>query len=364
MTRTFLTALFLFTTAMGLPLSVLAEEGDAVRATPVTTVRVETADLREITHVRASIESVNAPTLHGKVAAEVVEILVDEGDPVKRGQVLARLDDEGFRLDKEAAEADIARLEAALANQLLTLERDRKLFKKGLIPDDKLDASRTAVKQTRASIVHAKALLKKAEYALSHTVIKAPLDGIVQARMVSVGDYLNPMSPASKPLFQIVDTRRLRARLYFPDTLAPRLRPGLPVTLIQGTDRVETQISQLLPMIDEASLAKIALADFDNVRDWPPGLHIGADVVLTERRGVPAVPESVLVRRPAGLVVYRLEPDGETVREVRVKVGIRQQDRVEILAGLKAGDQVVLDGAAYLSDGVKVSPTTATESAR
>ncbi|RMG33971.1 MAG: efflux RND transporter periplasmic adaptor subunit [Gammaproteobacteria bacterium] len=349
---------------MGLPLSVLAEGEGAARATPVTTVRVEAADLREVTHVRASIESVNAPTLHGKVAAEVVEILVDEGDPVKRGQVLARLDDEGFRLDKEAAEADIARLEATLANQLLTLERDRKLFKKGLIPDDKLDASRTAVKQTRASIVHAKALLKKAEYQLSHTVIEAPLDGIVQARMVSVGDYINPMSPASKPLFQIVDTRHLRARLYFPDILAARLRPGLPVTLIQGADRVETRISQLLPMIDDASLAKIALADFDNVRNWPPGLHISADVVLSEHHGVPAVPEGVLVRRPSGLVVYRLAADGETVREVRVKVGIHEGGRVEIIDGLRPGDEVVLDGAAYLSDGVKVAPTTATEPAR
>lgn len=364
MTRILVTVLLMLSTAMGTISPVLAEEDNAVRAIPVTTVRVETANLREITHVRALIESVSAPTLHGKVAAEVVEILVDEGDPVRRGQVLARLDDEGFRLDKEAAEADIARLQAALANQLLTLERDRKLFKKGLIPDDKLDASRTAVKQTRASIVHAKALLKKAEYQLSHTVIKAPVDGIVQARMVSVGDYLNPMSPASKPLFQIVDTHHLRARLYFSDTLAARLRSGLPVTLIQGADRVETQISQLLPMIDEASLAKIALADFDNVRHWPPGLHISADVALAEHRGVPAVPEGVLVRRPSGLVVYRLAPDGKTVRQVRVKVGIRQKDRVEILAGLEAGDQVVLDGAAYLSDGVKVSPTTATEPAQ
>lgn len=361
MTRIFLAVLLLLVTGQG---RVLAAEDNAERATPVTTVRVETADLHEITHVRASIESVSAPTLHSKVAAEVVEIRVDEGDPVRRGQILARLDDEGFRLDKEAAEADIARLEAALANQLLTLKRDHALFKKGLIPDDKLDSSRTTVKQTRASIVHAKALLKKAEYQLSHTVIKAPVDGIVQARMVSVGDYLNPMSPASKPLFQIVDTRHLRARLYFPDTLAARLRPGLSVRLIQGNDHIDTQISQLLPMIDEASLAKIALADFDNVRHWPPGLHINADVVLAEHRGVPVVPEGVLVRRPSGLVVYRLEADGETVREVRVTVGIRQKGRVEILEGLKAGDQVVLDGAPYLTDGVKVAPTAAAESAR
>lgn len=321
---------------------------------PVTTVEVSLADLREIVPVRARIESVNAPTLYGKVAAEVVEIRVDEGDRVRKGQVLARLDDEAFRLDREAARADIARLEATLANQRLTLKRDEALFRKGLIPDTQLDASRTAVKQTQASIVHARALLKKAEYQLSHTVIESPIDGVVQRRLASVGDYLNPMSPASKPLFQIVDTHHLRARLLFPEDLSDRLRPGLPLVLRYGDARVSARIGELLPMIDEGSLARIALADFENVHDWPPGLHLTAEVVLAVRKGVPVLPEAALVRRPAGLVVYRLREDGRTVEQVAVRTGIREGDRVEILEGPRAGDVVALDGAPYLTDGAEV----------
>ncbi len=356
--------LLLSLAGMALTTPALAADSDTVRATPVTTVPVELGDVREIIHVRAVIEATNSPSLHSKVAAEVEALLVDAGDPVKRGQVLARLDDEGLRLDKEAAEAGIARLKAALANQLLTLERDRQLFKKKLIPDNKLDASRTAVKETRASIVHAEALFKKVEYQLSHTVIKAPTDGIVQARLVSVGDYLNPMSPASKPLFQIVDTQHLRARLFFPDTLAERLKPGLSVALMHGGKRIDTQLTRLLPKIDDASLAKVGLADFDNRWHWPPGQRISADVVLAEHEGVPVVPEAALVRRPTGLVVYQLDADGKTVRQVAVNVGIRQDGRAEIVAGLQAGDRIVLDGATYLSDGVEVSPAQTEEPSR
>ncbi len=321
---------------------------------PVTLVSVHQGEIREIVRVPALIEARNAPLLHGKVSAEVVDIRVDEGDTVRKGQLLARLDDEGFRLDRKAVLADIARLEATLANQQLTLKRDQRLFTKGLVPDTRLDASRTAVKQTRAALAHARALLEKADYQLSHTRILSPIDGVVQQRLVSVGDYLNPMSPASKALFRIVDTHHLRARLYFPDTLAERLKPGLPVILDDGRRRLETRLDKVLPVLEDASRALVALADFDNTADWPPGLHLNADVALTVHRHALLVPDAVLVQRPAGIVAYRLRED-DRVEAVPVVTGIRRDGQVEILSGLAAGDQVVLDGAAYLSDGARVS---------
>lgn len=322
---------------------------------PVTTVRVTKGDIQRVTHVQALVESLNAPSINSKVSAEVIEILVDEGDRVHRGQLLARLDDEGFRLDKEAAQADIARLQVILANQRLTLNRDEQLFKKGLVPDTRLDASRTAVKQTRASIVHARALLKKAEYQLSHATITAPLDGVIQQRLVSVGDYLNPMSPASKALFQIVDDRHLRARLYFPERLAGVVHEGMPVTLNRDGQTLHTRISHLRPMVEEASRSFVALADFENSHHWPPGARISADVVLEEHHDALLIPEAVLVQRPAGLSVYRLH-DGQ-VEALSPALGMHQEGRVEVLSGLTEGDRLVLDGVSYLTNGIKVSVT-------
>lgn len=319
---------------------------------PITVVEVQQGDIQDTTHVQALVESLSAPVISAKVSAEVIGLYADEGDPVHKGDLLAKLDDEGFRLDREAAQADIARLEVTLANQRLTLKRDEQLFEKGLIPDTRLDASKTTVKQTRASIVHAKALLKKAEYQLSHATVRSPIDGVIQQRLASVGDYLNPMSPSSKPLFQIVDVKHLRVRLFFPDRLAGRVHIGSRVILKQGDQLIETRIRQVRPMIDESSRSFLALADVENRYHWPPGIWIGADVILEEHPDAVLVPEGVLVRRPSGLLVYRLK--GDAVEGVRVETGIRQMGRVEILSGVRAGDRLALDGAAYLTDGVAV----------
>ncbi len=319
---------------------------------PVTTVMVEQQPIAEITRVQAVIEPLQAPQIKSKVSAEVREIRVDEGDRVSQGQVLARLDDELFRLDRDAARANIARLQALLDNQLLTLKRDESLFRQKLIPDTKLDASRLAVKQTRASIVHARAQLNKALYQLSHAVVKAPIDGVVQSRSVSVGDYVDPRSPGSKPLFQIVNPDRLRARLQFPQGLAERLQTGMAVTLLGFGGELTVAIDQIRPMLEPGNRSLQALVDFDNSLGWKPGESIPARVVLQRREQALVLPEAALVQRPRGVVVYRIV-DGRAV-ETPVRTGIRQAGRVEILDGLSAGDRVALDGASWLSDGVEV----------
>ena len=341
-----------FILALGWALLVRAE-GEL----PVTTVAVEPGSIEEVTRVQAEIEALQAPQIKSKVSAEVVELKVDEGDRVRQGQVLARLDDELFRLDRDAARADIARLQALLDNQLLTLKRDRSLFAQKLIPDTRLDASRLAVKQTRASIVHARALLSKAEYQLSHTVITAPIDGIIQQRNVSLGDFVDPRSPGSKPLFQIVNPDRLRARLRFPQTLAERVQVGMAVRLLRADRPLSARITQLRPMLEPGSRALQALVDFDNSHGWKPGESVAAEAVLQRRDQALLLPEAALVQRPRGQVVYRI--DGGIAHEVPVRTGIRQLGRVEILEGLEAGDVVALDGASWLSDGVKVTVNNA-----
>lgn len=325
---------------------------DASYRIPVTGVRAELGAIRQLTRVQGAIEAINAPEIMCKVAAEVMEVGADEGDRVRAGQMLARLDDEGFRLDKEAASSDISRLQALLENQLNTLKRDQSLTQQKLISEAQLDDSRAAVDQTRALLAHARSLLDKAHYQLSHTQVLAPINGVVQRRSVSLGDYVNPNSPTSKALFQVVDTDHLRARLYFPENLARRVTLGMEVELIKEERRVRTRIAHLRPMLEPGNRALHALADFDNSEGWKPGESITASVLLAEHTQAVTIPEAALVQRPAGLVVYRLE-DGKA-RAVVVTTGIRENDRVEVLTGLAAGDLLALDGASYLNDGASV----------
>jgi RND family efflux transporter MFP subunit len=287
-----------------------------------------------------------------KVAAEILEVLVDEGDAVTEGQVLAELDAEGFRLDKVAAEADIMRLQVLLANQRKTLQRDESLTVSKLVSEAILDDARAAVDQTLAQLANAQSRLDKAEYQLSHCQVLAPISGTVQQRSISRGDYVNPNSPNGSTLFQLVDTRHLRARLLFPENLIPQIAIGTQVELIKGETRLQASISQLRPMLEPGNRALQALVDFDNQASFRPGESVSAEVILRQNPAALVVPEAALVQRPSGTVVYRLH--NNEAEEVLVKMGIQQQGLVEITEGLAEGDALALDGAAFLTQGAVV----------
>lgn len=329
-----------------------ATEASSTYKVPVTGVRATLDSIRQLTRVQGTIEAINAPEIRNKVAAEITAVNVDEGDAVVAGQVLVTLDDESFILNKKAATADIARLEALLDNQRRTFERDESLAKQKLISDAQLDSSRATLKQIRAQLAHARSLFDKAKYQLSHTQVTAPISGVVQQRSVSLGDYINPNSPSSKALFQIVDTRHLRARLYFPESLASQIKSGIPVELIKDDALIKTEITHVRPMLETGTQALHALADFDNSNHWKPGESITANVQLAQHDKAVVITDTALVRRPNGLVVYRLEDD--KAHEVVVTTGIRQDGRVEILSGVANDDLLALDGANYLSDGAAV----------
>jgi len=336
-----------------LPYAHAGEKNIERSSVPVTEIRVMSGSISLVTTVQGVVETMHAPQISSMVSAEVVKVNVDEGDKVVAGQVLARMDDERFRLNKMAAKANIERLQAQLENQQLVLKRDQSLFKKKTISDSKLDASMTLVKQTRAQIRQAKAQFNIASYELSHTRIIAPITGIIQKRSVSKGDYINPMSPSGKPLFQIIDTHHVRARLYFPETLADAIKPGMDVVLNRGSDSLRAKITRIRPMLEQQNHSLQALVKFNNNEQWKPGESITASVVLQRHDHAVIVPQAALVQRPAGFVVYQIE--NGRAEEKPVVIGIRQGRRVEIKTGLKAGVRIALDGAAYLSDGVRVN---------
>ncbi len=326
---------------------------DTVYRTPVTALTVEKTSIARSTRLQGIIESTRTPQLKSHVSAEVVEVNVDEGDTVKQGDRLARLDDESFRLDADAAKADIARLDVRIENLRRTLTRIQSLRDQKLTPQSQLDDASAAVREAEAQRAQARARLAQAKYQLSQTRIVAPLSGVVQQRTVSVGDYVNPMSPSSPALFQLVDTQHLRARLYFPESLADAATLDMPVTLHSGGQQLTARITRLRPMLEQSNRALHALADFDNSVAWLPGQTITADVVLAQHENVIVVPEQAVVPRRRGEVVYRLHAG--KAEAVPVRLGLRQDGHIEIVSGLNAGDRIAIDGAAFLADGVPVA---------
>jgi len=315
-----------------------------------------------------------------KVAGRVSEIGVDLGSPVRKGQVLARLDPTDFRLRVEQAEAALRQVRAGLglprdgsiesvdpektalvreARAVLEearLNRDRmaRLWEKNYIARSEADASlsRLLVAESRyqaalEEIRNRQELLAErssglalARQQLADTVLSAPIDGAVRERKASVGEYL----AAGAPVFGLVRVHPLRLRVAVPERDAPSVRVGQAVrVLLEGDPAVHAgRVARLSPSIQEQNRTLIVEAEVAN-RDGRlrPGSFARAEIVVEADRTAVMVPVSAVVTF-AGLEKVFVAKDGKAV-EQRIRTGRRSGDRVEILEGVAAGEPVVTD---------------------
>lgn len=329
-------------------------KGDArIQTTPVTVVKATAQTLIETTTVRGQIETATKPNVAAKVDAEVTHIYLTEGDSVKQGQVLAELDNEAFIIDRETASADITYLNVLIENEARLLKRNQDLFKKKMISQAVLDDSETLLKQSHAKLLSAKAKLRKALYKLSHTKIISPINGVVQTRMISKGDYVK----TGDDLYYLISTNDIYARLYFPDTVSDQVQLNMSAILIHQqrgqTEKVSGTIERIRPMLEKGTRALHALVNFSNDFHWKIGTSIQAKVIFSQHKNAITVPKQALVHRPHGLVVYKTLDKNKVVEQV-VTSGLSQGNTIEILSGLSLNDEIVLEGAVWLTDGALI----------
>lgn len=328
-----------------------SDEKEAAPAAPpaalITVAVAETRNLEIREEAIGTLEGLIDPTIAAEVPARVVKVLVHAGDTVQQGQLIALLDAEDIALQRREAQAEIARIQALLANQGKVVERNQRLVQKSFISQNALDDVTTQQDALQQQLEGARARLAVIEHNSTKTRVHAPLDGRVEKQIVSVGDYVK----VGDPLFQIIGTQRLRAHLPFPENVAAKLKPGQTVRLVTPTAPdavVTTTIKEIKPLIGSANRAADVIADVVDQAGWHPGASVNGAVVLGEHAGAVVVPEQSVVLRPAGEVVYVIK---DNVAQQRiVKVGLREQGRVEILEGLAAGETVAADGAGYLTD--------------
>lgn len=324
-------------------------EAPPVRRTPITVAKAESRKVEAVETTVGRLEASAEPDVSAETAGRVMRIVADGGKSVRKGEVLAYLDDEVQRLAVTSARANVERLQALLANQQRTVKRYTELQTKA-VSQSMLEEAMSAQAAREAELRDAQARLADAEYRLARTRIVSPVDAVIQRRLISVGDYVN----VGTPLFVIVGQGMQRAILPFPERLAHDLVRGLKLTLEQpaspGT-KVEAVITDMRPMVGTNNRAVEALAELPPGTAWPAGGSVTARVVIASRAGI-VVPPGAVVRRPAGDVVYVIK-DGKAA-ERKVLVGVRSMQSAEILTGLKAGETVAVLGAPYLSDGALV----------
>jgi RND family efflux transporter MFP subunit len=315
-----------------------------------------------------------------KVAGRVSEIAVDLGSPVRKGQILGRLDPADFRFRVEQAEAALRQVRASLglpsegseesmdpektalvreARAVLEearLNRDRvaQLREKDLVARADFDAalSRLLVAESRYQaaieevrnrqelLAERRSALSLARQQLADSVLHAPIDGAVRERLVSVGEYL----AAGSPVVRLVRIHPLRLRVAVPERDAAAIRVGQEVRVHPEGDSVEHagRVARLSPAIQEQNRTLVVEAEVANRQGrLRPGAFARAEIVVSADRPVVLVPEQAIVTF-AGLERVFGVADGRAV-EKRIRTGRRIGGRVEVLEGLAAGEQVVVD---------------------
>ncbi len=315
-----------------------------------------------------------------KVAGRVSEIAVDLGSPVRKGQVLARLDPTDFRLRVEQAEAALRQVRAGLglprdgsaesvdpektalvreARAVLEearLNRDRmaQLWEKNYIARSEVDASRSKllvaesryqaameeIRNRQELLAERGSSLDLARQQLADAVLSAPIDGAVRERRASVGEYL----AAGAPVFGLVRTHPLRLRVAVPERDASSVRVGQAVQVrLEGDPAVHAgRVARLSPSIQEQNRTLIVEAEVANQDGrLRPGSFARAEIVVEADRNAVMVPASTVVTF-AGLEKVFVIKDGKAV-EKRIRTGRRSGDRVEVLEGVAAGESVVAD---------------------
>lgn len=307
----------------------------------ITVAQSATRTMQVLEQSVGEADSATSPKIGAEVAGRITHVAVEIGDPVRKGQLLAEIDPTDY-----AAEAK--RLGAQATAQKKLTERYQDLSKKGFVSPANMEG-------VESQNVSAQEQYTRASKNLSRTHIVSPIDGRVDNRFVSVGDWIE----LGKPVFHLSTSENLRIRLPFPETAASHIKVGQAVNLSTPTApdvTVHGRIKQVQAMVGSTSRSFDAIVEVKNPGGWRPGASVNGATVVEEHAQAVAVPEVSVVLRPAGKVVYVIE-GGKAVQHI-VTTGVTQDGLVEILQGIKSGETVAVDGAGFLTDKAAISVKT------
>jgi membrane fusion protein (multidrug efflux system)/multidrug efflux system membrane fusion protein/cobalt-zinc-cadmium efflux system membrane fusion protein len=334
-----------------------AEEGTAKIVAEVTVTRVERADIESTLSVSGTVSALPNQDVRvsSLVAGRVAGMMVAEGDHIREGQVLAKIDDRPFRDQVQQAQAAVDQALANLENSRLSLERNEKLLERGIAARKDVEDARTLSSVNKAALSQAGAALSLARLNLSRTDVRSPLTGMVVKRLLSVGEQVD--GTAAQPVFEVANTSAVELFGNVPALYLDKIRVGqaLRISTDAFPDKVfQSHIVAISPAVDPSTnvgLVRIRIANGAGLLRL--GMFLTAQVPLETHRNALVAPLGAVYRDQDGNPeIYRVE--GEKAEAVPVKLGLETKDRVELLSGAQEGETIILGGGYGLPAHAKI----------
>jgi RND family efflux transporter MFP subunit len=353
--------------------------------------RVERGPMENTLTIAGEFKPFQDVDVHAKVAGYIKRIYVDVGDHVKQGQTLAVLEVPELAAQLTGADAQVRRAQQEIRREQGEMERAQSAHaaahsmyarlkqaseqQKGLVAQQELDEAQAKDLETEAQVSSAQAALSGAQQQLEmaqanakqfgamadYTRIVAPFDGVVTARHADTGSLIAAGTSSSAqaiPIVRIAEISKLRLVLPIPESLAAQIHPGDPVKVrVQALNRdITGKVSRFADSLDIETRTMETEIDFDN-RDGKliSGMFTETQLVLAGKPDALSVPQEAVVENGNEATVLLLTRDN-TIERRSVRLGIPGKSRVEVVAGLKEGDRVVIGNRSQYREGEKVQP--------
>ncbi|MDB5762055.1 MAG: efflux transporter periplasmic adaptor subunit [Herminiimonas sp.] len=327
----------------------------ALEFLPTDITQVQPRDLRQTLALSGSLRAVNQASVKAKVAGEVREVLVREGESVQPGQVLIKMDASEYqaRLDQTRGALLASRSQLDIATK--TRDNNKALLEKGFISKNAFDNAESQYSIARANVDSAKGALDVAQKALTDTVIRAPISGLVSSRTIEPGEKVSP----DNRLLDVVDLHQMQMEAAVPTSEIMHIALGQEVLVrVEGMNEpLSGKVARINPSTQAGSRSIMAYIQIDN----PQGmLRVGmfgeAQLTLAKKTGVLTVPQSAVQNDAGNPYVYAIE-NGLLVRK-SVALGLQGNDgeggAVEVVKGLDSGAQIVKNNLGSLRTGSAV----------
>ena len=327
---------------------------------PVEVVSLERGAIEAVLRFSTNLEAESEVEVFSQAARLVTELKVEEGDRVRKGQVLVRLQD-------EEQKSELARIESQLAKARREYQRQENLFTKELVSEQAMNDATYEVEQLELA-------LDDARRGLGYTEVRAPIAGTITARHVNLGDHIT----INQHLFDLVDFDTIVARVYVPEKELVRLRVGQAARLFSasiGGEARSGEVIRIAPIVDPTSGTVKVTVGIPRHQALLPGMYVEVELVTDTHEDALLVPKRAVVYDQNQAFLYRLKDDS-TAERLRVEVLLEDRENVMPAAGdppggvpaagipsggvpatsreLAAGDRIVIAGQAGLKDGAKV----------
>jgi RND family efflux transporter MFP subunit len=358
-TRASVRTLLISGLGIGLVISLVAcgsksPNGDAAKAQPVIAVELVSPavrDWQEQITASGNVAAWQEATIGVEVGGVKLDsVLVNVGDQVHKGQLLAQFNEDSLRTDLAQQEAAVALADANLGKANSEYDRAKLLETTGSISQQDITQYQTTAATANANLASAKALRDASLLKIRYAKIIAPDDGVISSRTATVG----AVGTVGSELFKLIRNSRLEWRAEVDAENLGRIQSGKAVTLLRPDGKQVTgSVRQLAPTIDSSTRYGLVYVDLPAHSGLTAGMYVKGLFGIGVKTAL-VVPESTIMFRDGNNYVMKVDTENRA-HQIKITTGRRQDQQIEISNNLSTDDKLILSGASFVNDGDLVS---------